>query len=525
MATCLFLACTTPTLAIEQNVAVLSTDPDPDVAGATIGRHMAYAISPTGTLVFGRGSQIDFYPSLVETAPTIFAKAPDESPQVLYRSSAVPGFPGQEFVNPLRLAINSSDQVMAYMADNVQPGQPGSVFGIWFVDAQGIRKVLREGETPSGGFQIDAFAPFERFNELGQIGVAAGGDSTGDDKAYYLDDAGSLEIRALSGLGVPGVAGKAIAGMGTGVLNNAGTAAFRTGIEPTEGIHNTGIFVSTPGGTATLATLAVQNMEVSGMPAGFRFNSLNPVFGINDAGTVAFSGKASGAGYSFGDTVWKGTPGSLTNIAHEDDPVTDRPGLAFEGFSIHVLINHHGETLFAGEVNGTGVDSSNDEALFFVDAQDTLYTLFREGDAVPGLPGVAFAMPSFSLFYSVNRHGHTAFQTKLSGAGVDFSNDDALWVTDENHQLFLVAREGDVLDVGGGAQTILNLHSHFGSGVENGMPLSLNDRGEFVYRATFSDGSKRTDALIVVTIPEPSTLVLAAFSLLGLLAFGRRSKR
>jgi hypothetical protein len=111
------------------------------------------------------------------------------------------------------------------------------------------------------------------------------------------------------------------------------------------------------------------------------------------------------------------------------------------------VLNGAGQTAFFGRLTGTGVDSTNDSGIWSEGGGSGLALVAREGDAAPGTAyGVNFSSFDFS-FPVLNGAGQTAFRGFLTGSGVDSSNNTGLWATDLNGDLQLIVRAGDLFDV------------------------------------------------------------------------------
>ena len=101
--------------------------------------------------------------------------------------------------------------------------------------------------------------------------------------------------------------------------------------------------------------------------------------------------------------------------------------------------NGAGQTAFKGRLTGPGVDITNDGGIWS-EGSGSLALVAREGDAAPGTePGVVFRE-----FQNVrlNAAGQTALWGTLTGPGVDDTNDTGIW-SEGSGSLSLVARAGD----------------------------------------------------------------------------------
>ena len=192
-----------------------------------------------------------------------------------------------------------------------------------------------------------------------------------------------------------------------------------------------------------------------GLPAGSVFSSTDfdgahTIFEffvppMNALGQSAF-GAIADPGFVSG--IWLGDgSGPPTPVAVGAIPAPGLPGLGLTaGYS---GIGDAGDVAFHAHLQGFGVTTANDDALYGPTGAPGFALIMREGDPAPGAgSGVTFGAPGawlsiFSLRHPVDGAGRVAFATTLAGAGVTSSNDTALWLTDGAGGLSLVVREGD----------------------------------------------------------------------------------
>ncbi|WP_425404361.1 DUF7453 family protein [Hwanghaeella sp.] len=139
-----------------------------------------------------------------------------------------------------------------------------------------------------------------------------------------------------------------------------------------------------------------------------------------------------------------------------------------------VTLNNNGEVVFVGQIQGDGIDSSNDFGIFKSNGASTS-VVAREGEAVGGT-GTTLAASPFGDFggASLNDNGEVTFLSRLNGAGVNSSNDLGVFKADGNG-LELVARTGDSAP-GTGA-----VFSDFDG-------LNIDGRGDVTYLGKFDGG-------------------------------------
>ncbi|MFG0326558.1 MAG: choice-of-anchor tandem repeat NxxGxxAF-containing protein [Phycisphaerales bacterium JB037] len=115
---------------------------------------------------------------------------------------------------------------------------------------------------------------------------------------------------------------------------------------------------------------------------------------------------------------------------------------SFEQLSLR--LNDEGEVAFIARLAGTGVNPSNNFAVFSGSVGHELTARARAGDQAGGLDtGVVFTSGFIGLSVRLNDAGEIAFLGTLTGPGVDGSNNSALLVGPTGGLPIAVAREGD----------------------------------------------------------------------------------
>ena len=118
-----------------------------------------------------------------------------------------------------------------------------------------------------------------------------------------------------------------------------------------------------------------------------------------------------------------------------------------------------------------------------------------------------------------NGLGQVAFMSNLTGPGVSvgLGNGSALWATDLDGTLVMVARSGTSFTDGLGNTHIISSIGIAPNVGDDGHVSSFNDNGDLAVNLSFSDGTQGT---FVTHIPAPGSL-----GLLGLAAVARRRRR
>jgi hypothetical protein len=366
---------------------------------------------------------------------------------------------------------------------------PGGV-GIWSEGSGSLALVARSGDQapglPSGANFGSIYLP--ALNNAGQTQFRAGyytNGSTAEKSGIWSEGSGNLALVAAYGMPIPGTDvifyDSFTVNSSSHSLNDAGQSVFRT--------EGGGIWSDRSG-----------SLEgVGPAPAGTVYGTRGyPAF--NNAGQVAFSDTNNG--------VWSDASGTLALVARLGSKAPGMPdGVNFASFNSLVLnrvvMNNAGHTAFsATTTTGSGVWSEGSGSLALV---------AHSGNQAPGTPiGVNFGGFTGNN-PSLNDAGQTAFQAGLTGSGVSPTNNFGIWATDLTGALQLIARTGDLLEVGPcDFRTISLLRFRGETGNSDGRPSAFNNQGQLAFFARFTDGTSGIFVSNRVAIPEPSTILLLA---------------
>jgi hypothetical protein len=277
------------------------------------------------------------------------------------------------------------------------------------------------------------------------------------------------------------------------VMNRAGTLAFQATVKgPATGFYDRDvIWAGTPGNV----TPVVRSNSIAPGTGGLgTFSSFNQP-DISATGRVAFHASLnSGAGIAFDqrDGIWQGPAdrsAALTLVARSGTVAPGTGGAKFSSFFKDPLVNSAGTVSFVDQLSGTGITSDNGKGLWTGLNADNLTLVARAGDAAPGTPaGTVFSWSS-SFDHVLNNLGQVAFLGTLTGSGVDFSNDNGIWVYDPHAGTRLVAREGQTLQISPTVTlTLRSVGLRIGASSGDGRATSLNDNGQIAFTAGFTTG-------------------------------------
>ncbi|XAL99601.1 hypothetical protein OT109_18730 [Phycisphaeraceae bacterium D3-23] len=341
------------------------------------------------------------------------------------------------------------------------------------------------------------------YNDAGQTGfrgyLSGPGIHNDNSDGIWLQTDGVVSVVAREGNAAPGT-GVVFSHMSTPIMNGSGDIAFQARVNGggINEFNNETLWLHT-GGALTLVARGGQ--AAPGAGPGVAFMRLYALSGINDAAQLAFHATLTGAGVDdHNDSgIWAQLSGAPELVARAGDAAPGTgPGVVFDGFN-NPFLNAAGQVAFEATLDGTGVDDTNDRGMWS-QGSGSLELIARSGSNAPGTDtGVLFRAFSSPVF---NNAGQTAFFADLEGTGVDFTNDEGIWATNLAGQLTLVARSGDTFDIDDDPltedlRTISAVMLTTGSGGEDGRRTSLNDAGQLAFSLRFTDGS---EGVFVATI-------------------------
>lgn len=325
----------------------------------------------------------------------------------------------------------------------------------------------------------------------GRMQIGPGGVGSTNDRGIWLYDSSSSALVSREGVSsVPDLpaASKFAVPSAAGVNHAGETVAFGT-LQTGEGItsdNNFGLWRLVPGGGILLAWQ--QSSSVGGVPNAMFANFLNPT--INGEGHVAFDGElAATAGVTAATShgIWRfeGT-GTLSIARSGVGGVPGAEGADFNSLGAP-LLNNAGQIAFRATlaVGVGGVTAENSVGLWMADEIGSSLVARAASGGVPGVAAASFA--DFGTM-ALNQSGVIAVRGTLAAGvgGVSASNDVGLWLLNGSGSGVLVAREGGTL----AGRTVADLDFTGGSGGDDGHARALNDSGQFLFKATFTNGDQ-----------------------------------
>lgn len=285
--------------------------------------------------------------------------------------------------------------------------------------------------------------------------VATGTAATGrNDSALFWGTPGSWQVLAQRGAptGVNGTLfDTAFAGVSyqTTSMNSAGQVAFQATLaagDVSATTNNFATFVGTPGNLQMVIRKGDLIPVAGGGSCNLGFVGFNAI--LNRAGWLLHDERFGTGGTTPATTandsilmIWQPGAGN-TIVMREGDPAPLPTGTGNYGTpTIAQGFGQAGGCAFTTTMTGGTVTTADDTAVF-LGGLSGFQLVVREGDAAPGLPGVAIGVINSTQSYSDFEGGSTAFYSTLTGASVTTSNDQSLWIGRPGN-LRLLAREGN----------------------------------------------------------------------------------
>ncbi len=195
---------------------------------------------------------------------------------------------------------------------------------------------------------------------------------------------------------------------------------------------------------APFTTFALTDDPIVGQPAGIKYFGQRSVPVLNNGGQVGVLAVLAGTGVTAANDAayLRGTAGSMTSILRENEtaPGTESlgpcaPWKATDPLAPSIVMNVAGAFAFSSHIVATAC--AGHQFAPFSGSPPTLHIAPSQGSA----PGTTASFAGFSDPV-LGQGGLPAFGSRLSGAGVDDSNDRGIWAGPAG-SVQLVAREGD----------------------------------------------------------------------------------
>jgi hypothetical protein len=290
---------------------------------------------------------------------------------------------------------------------------------------------------------------------------------------------------------------------------------------PTDGLQlwlRAGDAVDGPDGPIFLSFPSVPTINAAGDSAFLAF--VGAPHGEQNALSSGDDGEDHDHDAEFGLGLWlRSATGELQRVFMIGDNAPGVDGDVHFADAFDPVMNATGRVALVTAVEGEGITHANEAGLWSsgMSADGTLRLVARQGDQAPGADG-GFVFGVF-LEPSLNASGQSAFMAAgyRQEAGEVIDRGFGIWGQSRTGELRLVARVGQMLEVGPGEyREIATLEFASGTGGEDGRARGLNDLGQVVFRAAFTDGSSGIFTSNVLAIPEPPGCTLLLLAMAGI---------
>lgn len=370
---------------------------------------------------------------------------------ILLTGDSVPGRPGEQFDSIEQFAINDNDQIVVDVETTVGAG-------IWARDGSGTTffPLVEIGdaapEIEDAFFEVWPRQPI-RLASSGRIvvlfGLTGSGVSDASESALYAMDvnSGELVLVVQRGDPAPGTGTTftglspvpSVAADGRFVFN-----ASLDGVDNEVGSRYDAIYgVAVPGEPPQL--LALSGEPAQGLGVGVVFDTIRGSAIRGDNLLIRAVVRGPGIDSDNRSGIWLRSLISNTDrlIARTGEQAADLPaGVVYESITSELLDN--GAIGIEAKLDGPGIESSNDGAVFVFDGSGGADLLLREGDSV-GSVDLTVATILDVTFSAAGLHTVSVI---LSGDGVDSSNNYAFVRIAEGSTPVIFAREGTEMPAG-----------------------------------------------------------------------------
>ena len=334
-------------------------------------------------------------------------------------------------------ALNSSNQVFQANLNGTLGGASDDA-GMYRRNGGALTQLAREGQpaSPEGGTFNNLQGFPIRINRSGQTAFTCGTSS--NVYAIYRTTGNALTRLAYYNQPLPDGNG-ALGFMQNPSFNNNGQAAFYSIATSTNG-SSFGFFLA-DGNNLKVLTRALQPSP-DGNGNILLFFSSPPA--LNDNGQITFVAQLNGTTGGSADNLglYRGDGNTTVQLVRKGEFVPNGNGRFLDfGGAATVAINNSGQVAFTATLTGTTGGGSDNAGIFLVTG-NTVTQLARKGQAVPGGNGVysTFGYPA------LNNKGQVAFKSTLTGTSGGTTDNQAIYLVDADSSIQQVIRAGQVID-------------------------------------------------------------------------------
>lgn len=260
--------------------------------------------------------------------------------------------------------------------------------------------------------------------------------------------------------------------------------------------NDNAFFIGSPTGTHLIAQAGTAAPDTGGADY-VLFSDFQPT--LTTGGRVTFTDYLQGTGVTSANNVgiWDGTAGNIHLLVRSGDPAPGaESGTVFGHANMNPAfdnpyIDAQGDILFSGLLSGPTVDTTNDAGLWLYSASGTATLVARSGQQAPGTAaGVVWQGGSLPFVKAnLNSSGEVAFQSYVSGPGVNSTNSGGIWMGMPGNLQLAVRAGAPAPGAVGGAEFMPEI------------PPDLNDRGQIAFVTELTNSTKANNEGIWMGTP------------------------
>jgi hypothetical protein len=278
------------------------------------------------------------------------------------------------------------------------------------------------------------------------------------------------------------------------MIDAQGRVGFQANLTSTVGGFQRGsVFVERGG---ALTRVAGAGQPAPGTEPGVTFFDFSAPGNKLSAGNFAVFGLLQGPGVTFQNDrgLWAEKDAGLSLVVRLGQPAHGMTGPVYAGIG-NALFNAAHQTAYIGRVTGSGIDSTNDEAIWS-ERTGVPALVARESLRAPGTPaGVVY---SYLAEPVLNDAGAVAFRGAVTGPGVTAANAEGIW-SDRSGTSALVVRGANAAPGAGDGVVFQNL----------GYPR-INNAGNIAFTAVLAGPGITSSNRASVWVDRGGTLSMAA---------------
>lgn len=306
----------------------------------------------------------------------------------------------------------------------------------------------------------------------------------------WVGEPGGLSLFAKQGDLLPGMpADHSLVAFEQPVSNAAGDFLFRASMNAPQApiTPRHGIFIQRTIGGPVLVALTDLVPPVSGAS----FAEVSPAPALFDDDAFVFWARLHGPEITPESDagLFHAVPGGafylVVPLLMEGEAAPGIDGVVIRRLAAELTHTTGGAFAFAASLVGPGVTHENNTVLYRAAAPgEPFEPVVREGDELPGLPGVEAAVFNAPI---LGPGGRLAFFAQLRGVAVTSADNEALLAVDPEGTLRVIARKGDELEIAGTPRQIRRIVADAeATGLGHGM---FKASGSIVFKLEFTDKS------------------------------------